>query len=353
MRRFLTKCALYFSILIGTLLIIGQFDNYPEEYKFKEIRSPYIKIPWIYNMITDPDVQIDGIFLGASVTRGGIVDSLIVNKYGLNFYNFGVNHPCRALSHLLLTKTLAHKKPKYVFLDILAMTHRNTHSMYPILEEGKSLRQFAGDNRTFARDYLKSIAYKIHFITRIFKRDKLNLSTESSNYGYIVDDQLSPEEISSKLDRILHPGKYRGKLKTAIRESVLKYLGDNFIENCKTWINELTDFTDNSAFQRLMLMKSIDLLKKNNIPYYFIFYPVHPGRGRNEELLADFIEENKDLFPDDAAQNILTISDEEKINRHELWSDLQHLNEKGAIIFTTDIMDKYLSLKSVSDQKLE
>jgi hypothetical protein len=277
------------------------------------------------------------------------VDSILVNQYGVNFYNFGVNHPCRALSHLLLSKTLEYKKPKYVFFDVLAMTHKKTHSVYPIVEREEHLRQYAGDNRTIVTDYLKSTAYTINFVTRSFKNDKLDLSYVSEKYGYRGDNIGSPEEIASQLDKVLHPEKYRGKFTAVIRDLSSKIFGDKFIDNGKLWMKDLK-FVDNSDFQRLMLRESISLLKENNIPYFFVYYPVHPGRGKNQELLAEFIVKNKDILSDNPSEIILTISNEKFLNYHKLWSDLQHLNGKGAAIFTSDIFEQFIQKSSSSGE---
>ncbi len=300
--------------------------------------TSYGKLSWIYSAMDAQKVNPETrVFLGSSICMNSVNDSLlnVLDTTNANYVNLGLPHTCFALVYEVLEEMVVQRglKPQKVYLCLKANSMAvDIHKLYPLVADAGDMVQSIPEGNVYAvQSLFKRIAWNHHYLTRFYKYESMNaLDTSHSDYGFRA---LLPRDSA------------------AVEKHYTTYAADNsqhfdLIEGLNRgeregWKWELqlakVDVLDNAYFQRQSIRKSMALLTAMDIDFDVIMYPnlVLQRQGR-KKVMEDYYHS---IFPEiKAGGHELIVLDGDYLRNASYWNDLNHLNSRGANLFTRELL---------------
>jgi hypothetical protein len=242
--------------------------------------------------------QEDIIIMGASEVSHSFISNQIADSLGMTCYNLGMDGNNIYYQYAVLSELLSRYKPKIVITstNVLEESDRTITSLFPYSYKYKNIREFIYEIKPVEKYklFIKSYAYN----SLIIKIIQGNILKEPKTNGYRPLFALSKNLQYSPIPYTI-----------GISDRTLKYF-EKYVNlclnaGCKVFIVETPKYQN--TYNKAENDKIMSLIRKYDVEHI-------------------------------SFQNDTTF-----INHSELFKDRTHLNDQGARIFTTKIID-YLNL---------
>jgi len=288
-----------FILLPAAAIVYILLTDLDREYAWKSVPGDCEnRGSWIYDRIIKDEKAIDIAFLGTSHTINGIQDTLITNlitkKIGntITALNLGYCRFGNELQFIIAKDLFAHKKVKTMVIEINETFGISSHPVYSYYAKTEDIIRPASfkNQKALVNIYDAFLARLSQLRTDFFnmKPGKENKFPEYGYRGYagLADPQKLIE--SSNVNEDSNP----------VRQFNIGYP--------KSWIKALVDFC-----------------KANNSQVYFLYIPSYSSQPTPTEGMEFY----NSLAP------VLVMPRTELADKN-LWRDADHLNDKGAAIFS-------------------
>ena len=309
---------LIFSFPIIAIIALLFILPYNRSFAYLNKNNQDCNTSWIYHRIFENKTNIDIAFMGTSHTGCGINDQLIEDSIQsnlnttLNVTNIAYCGGGRNLDIVVLKDLIQNKKPKVVFIE-LRNENDALHKDYGIIAPTIDLL-FPPD---FSEKYFSNLYDGI--------RSRWSQLRDEYIFGPKLEiNALQPIAEQLHLNKIPNDFAIYQKKKKIIlsnnnsqKHSFLEVFKDTIkTEKAITYAQEgiKTNFSDEKC-----MLKIVELLKKNNIAYYFIYIPSYEKYAENEIKKSPYAEMGTILFPPEII-----------FKNSNLWIDTEHLNLAGA-----------------------
>ena len=289
-----------FAVFIGKILLITVLMAVLLDIVYTSVYLKSTQRNKIQRILTSKDKNFDVVFLGSSRTQNHMV-AKVFNDNGIKAFNFGMSGSKLDETALLLKLMLEQQyKIKNIILDIDLNLNSNSYSdgvraMYmPYLHSSETVRQH----------YKQIPGYnKLYYVPF---------------YRYIENDakigfrEMCFSLVNKKSSALYNDGFY-----------ALKNEGENMSY-------DLSDYSPkrNRAYEEIKA-----LCQKNNINLIAIATPMCQGSKSDA-----YFNHIKTVYPE-------VFNYENKITEDQYFSSCGHLNEKGATLFTTIILNDFIQNK--------
>jgi hypothetical protein len=262
------------------------------------------------NYLLKKKSSVDFIILGSSRAKYHINPALLTNVYNGNGYNAGLNGVGKIVYNEMLLQIMITNgiKPKMIILqtDPPAYTEiKNENfiyeltSLYPYLDENKSLRDFVYSNASYAEK------------TKLFfKTYRYNGKFAGICYNYLkrnsVKDNNGFEGLSNKMDTAsFHLAAIADSSSTFSATKIAAI--NNIVQTCKA----------------------------HNIKLVVVFTPTYNNNGFSKMATGKLIQ----LLSGTTVYDFSDISQIPSLQSPAVWKDGSHLNKEGAAIFSALLND--------------
>ncbi|MFA9389495.1 MAG: hypothetical protein ACERKD_06790 [Prolixibacteraceae bacterium] len=296
--------------LLPIFLIVGLILLLPlnKEFAFHFIKGNcYNHGEWLYERIFENETPVDVAFIGSSRTlhavNDKVLEELVLQKTGnkLNVANLGFCQQGRNFQYSVLKDLLKHKHPSLVVIEITEDEQRSSHQSFPYIADMIDVLTAPFLNAYYLSDLMKAINVRWEQLkfTLIFKT-KLN-SNQKSNYGY------------GSMDRVATPDEIQQNRAYWNRRILRDHSSD------------IGRYLDHYPFY--FVQKSIELLKKNQVEFCFLFVPTS-NPDIKESVFNRYYENLASCY---------SISPSNYQNG-DLWLDASHFNNKGAQLVADELL---------------
>jgi hypothetical protein len=317
----------FFLIILSILVFLIDCISISDAYIIQKTKgTSYQKIAWNLNLINHHPEKISGsiIFLGPSLTQGGICDSTL-SANGIKSINMGINHHGKEMELFFLNKIISYQ-PKKVYLHFSKYELTDLHPMTPLLYSPLSLLS-AGQsfNIPFVNFLYRRVSFVLDYLLWTFTI-KSNVSENYSEFGVRYQKTEYTNEAYNGIDKthILSPHYKEGNLRSFIRHFILKI---NFISN--------------AASQELYSKTAFENGNMHHIKMAEIYIPAVIDAKSNKNFDSTF-------YYDRNPTNLAYLESFAFLDSAMFWSDLNHLSQRGAILFTQHMVSQH-TLDSVKN----
>lgn len=303
MKKFLIKI----SVVLGIVLIVLYFITKHLENRF--INNNNNKTTWIINRSGD---TVDYAFLGSSKVYNVVDIKTFIDSTNIKAINLGTAGSAYLDNYLLIENYLKKNIVKNLILEVDYFTI-NPHLLFtypfhdflfiPFMDNDQEINKIIKDNSKFF-DYYK---WKYMPVTRYLEFNNIYLKPE-----YFGTYKFNPVFDEFGTDLLTEPSK-NFEIKAAKRTITPDSNTINYIQ------------------------KIIDLCRSKNInfvlltvPHYCEIYNAF-NMDSVKNILPQLVQKNKIRY--------INYEGDELENKKELFYDYNHLNEKGAKIFTNRLKD--------------
>lgn len=327
-------------VIMAAVLAFWATIHWPKDFYVNIPKgTSYGKLSWIYNAMNSARVGHEtSIFLGSSICLNSVNDSLMnaLDTTGADYVNLGLPHTCFALGYEVLEEMVERGiRPKKVYLclksDAMAI---DIHKMYPLVADaGDMLESIPEGNVLALQSLMKRMAWNQHYWSRAYKFHVLDSAyLKHSNYGFrplVPRDSVDVEKYYSTYAAV-------NSKQVEVIEKMQSGEGGDW--RLKVQLARL-DWFNNAYFQRESVRKSMALLEKMQIDFDVIMYPnlVLQRQGRSQ-VMQDYFHA---IFPEIRAHgHRLIVLDGPYLLDASKWNDTNHLNSRGANLFTRELLSK-------------
>jgi hypothetical protein len=338
MKHFFKKIAIFVLLVLFVILGICEIEI-PDAYVIRMTQNTsYEKIAWNLQLINSNPKKItnSAIFIGPSWLQGGVNDSLL-NSCGYKSINMGVNHSGADLDFYLVSRIIKYK-PKYIFLHRFPNGQGVFHPMMPLLMS--PLKYFSNFKNTSSDFLFKFIPKRLYFVLKY-------IGTHVSRKG-----QTRLLEIENKKSQFgWRPGGFsRINLN---RNELKKLVDDKIILNCRInaeifdengvlvvkgisliniWREVVSIFFSGNG--ETVRSKTISLCDKANVKVAEIYIPCFQDACYDTKF-----DSNRYFFRKRGVSNrCYYLKDVSFLSNQDCWYDVDHLNTKGACLFTDSLI---------------
>lgn len=352
MRKFLLQLAILSSIVLLTCFLFSQVKFSDEFIIYKTKDTAFKKIGWNINILENYPERIEGstIFFGSSLVQGAINDSLMQDK-GLNVINMGVPHNGNEIG-LYFLKRLKDMNPSEVVFLKGKTSFQGLHKMTPLLYTSTSLFK-AGQG--FNLDYIgfvfkKSKLSMEYLFFKFFPPKKLEDASYESflsrKYGVVyATDTIAESVYESTMERTngnktdeyynlyLNDYLYRNEVKANSLLKEIKVAKRKLVLNF--WMK--TNLIKNTKSQESFIQSAIELCGASNIEMRKIYIPKLVDV--KDYTNVDYERSYYKSVPSDSI-GIYQLESFEFLMQRKYWADFDHLNERGADLFTEGMISE-------------
>jgi hypothetical protein len=336
MRRFLLKMTWRTLLMLAVVFAVFAFKWSDKYYYHIPEGTTYSKIPWINRQMDAARVNSETVlFVGSSICKGGVNDSLLNawDSTSTQYLNFGVSHSCNAITEELLEELIVRRgqKPKHVYLCMKSDARPTSiHNMYPVIAEQEAILETFGEaNIKAPLSVFKKASWNLNYFSRHYKFDNSYAPfIHTSEYGY----ELYKDADTNAVNLLYKQNK--GAVLSMI-EFMKTTKGRHAPGGVlRTISNMKMDYLDNMIFQDAKFEACAALLEREGISFDVILYPnLIVQREGQEEVLAAFY---KQLYSGiDFSKHQVVIAKTPELSKTEYWQDMNHLNKRGASIYSS------------------
>tara|TARA_B100001109_G_C18848711_1_gene468184 strand:+ start:541 stop:1569 length:1029 start_codon:yes stop_codon:yes gene_type:complete len=336
MYQFLKHTVLFSLITLCFVFLICEIKVSDHFIVYKTENTAYEKVAWNLNLINNQPKRIENsiVFFGPSLVQGGICDSTL-NANDIKALNFGVNHFGNDLS-LFFLKRIKHLKPKEVIFHKKKSSYSKLHKLTPLLYTPIELLK---DGQRL----------NLYFLTYIFKRTALVFeylsltSFDRIDTSYVPNYHFGVRYEKATSYNILKPAKRDRTEMTNLHLNDFRFISERGNQSFsmkikiyhRKWLHYLnynsTLFNENS--QENFVNKAFEICSANDFRFSKIYIP-EVGDLKN-------LENHKQTFymNSDSDKNVICFKNFHFLNDSIYWADIHHLNKKGAISFTEELVN--------------
>ena len=307
-------------VLAASLLLIANI-NISDDYIIEQTAGTgYDKIAWNLNLINNYPERIKGsaIFLGPSLVQGGICDSVLSSK-GIPAVNMGVNHRGNEVSFFFIQRIIKHK-PRKIYVDLSQSINTGIHPMTPLLYSPYLL---INSGQYINVNFINYLSNRVRFVLKYFIWDVFGdktLENAYHNYGVVYEgDELMPVDVyNSAQNELINTTSHGNGIMDKIKNipSV-------------SWVR--SHFFYNKSSQCRFLENAFITCSKHNIKISELYVPVVSDAKCTKDFDQSFFAQRKTF-------SVASVKNFKFLDDISLWRDLHHLNKKGAILFTNELI---------------
>ncbi len=307
MRKFIRNILLFGLPFLGVLTWL--LASEPEKaYSYNMIQKDCRTGGWMYRRLYESKMPVDVAFVGTSKTMCDVNDSLLQHRVKTEFgrdiqiANFGV---CRLGEnlHWLITKDIfAHKKPKYLIVEVSTEMAKNSHFHFPYMATSTDvfgaplwansdywadISQLGWNRLVYQREHFLGIERKFE--------DFLNDSLHS--FMVVANDMVADSIEMAKVK-----GKRQTALKPQLPQGIARWIYDAATRPTKYYFRQVAE-----------------LCKQNGAEIIFLYLPEYGTPTNAPQEMAFFKEFGPVWIPPDSV-----------FGNAKLHMDHSHLNMQGA-----------------------
>lgn len=301
--------------------------------------TDYSKIDWVENRLNEVQELGDKeLFVGSSICMNGINDSILNqgNPDG-KYINLGFTHTCFAITDALIDDIIQRRrqKPKMVYLCIKGdAIPTKIHNMYPLYASPNHIAESVTFGNTYAlASALKKVSWNIHYLSSSFKYKNKSLQKNfNSRFGY----NALPFHDVAEVEQIYQRNVTQAEKSMKATEAIIR-------GHPMPWRHHLSrfyfDVFDNLYFQKNIFAQTAKRLEEANIPYRFIQYPnLITARMGKPQIMSQYFQS---ILPQiDFGKHPIIIPEDSAFANASYYNDMNHLNPRGAEMFTRYIAEK-------------
>jgi len=290
-----------FILLPAAAVVYILLTDLDREYAWKSIPGDCEnRGSWIYDRMIKDEKAIDIAFLGTSHTINGIRDTLISNlitkKTGktITALNLGYCRFGNELQFIIAKDLFTHKKVKTIVIEINETFGISSHPVYSYYAQTEDIIHPASfkNQKALVNIYDAFLARLSQLRTDFFNTRSLEENT-FPEYGYRGYAGFADPQ------KLIEPAVNLSADSNPIRQFNIGYP--------ESWIKAL-----------------VDLCKANNSQVYFLYIPSYSS----QPVPIEGMEFYNSLAP-------VLVMPRTELTDKKLWRDADHLNDKGAAIFST------------------
>ena len=336
MKQFLKNIGiftLFISIVFSTILSICEIQI-PDYYVIQMTENTsYEKVAWNIKIIKNNHCRItnSSIFIGPSWLQGGINDS-ILNSYGFNSINMGVNHGGADLDYYFVSRIIRFK-PRFIFLHRFPKGQELFHPMMPLLMSPLSyMSNFKNINSNYIPQRLffvfKYLSYRFFNFNKVILRKEF----EFSQYGWRPEGyshiKLEKEKLKEMLIEKCLTNRMMRKVRFDSNGILIKSI--NSKETIQEWMATKYFHIGNGEQAR---NKAFLLCRKNKVRVAEIYIPYFLDAYYDKKYdLNQYYYQSTGL-----SKKCYHLQNVAFLSNQSFWYDLNHLNTQGSCLFTDSI----------------
>lgn len=310
MKKFLKHTALFLlPILFGVVILFLLPTDHKRAYHYLTNDCDG-RAAWIYQRIYESKLPIDIAFLGSSHTINGINDTLINDELIKNpklkskVCNLGYCRFGRDLTYVFMKSLIKEKGTKTFIIEVLPEEPRESHPVFAFLSDTREVidPKIALNGKYLPNLYNATVSKWMYLRQNLFKEPYEN--------KYYLPEQTGFSTANTEADtNILNTKKERRYKK--------KFAGSNFTRDLQV------------QFPKRWLGSIDKLARENNVKIIFLYIPPYGSPEKEPVELDTYLKYGPVWI---APDSIFT----DKKN----WIDDQHLNVKGANLFSSWVAGK-------------
>lgn len=318
MKKFALNVFVFF-MLITTVVFLLDSVQISDEYIIERTKGTgYEKIAWNLNLINNYPEQIKGsiIFLGPSLTQGGICDSTL-NARGVRAINMGVNHPGKEMEQFFVSKIIKHN-PKKIYLYLPKYELVFLHPMTPLLTDPIELLS-------------SGQSFNIPFLTYLYKRSSFILNYLIWKFNHQASLPFAYSKHGVRYQRTEYE---KDKFESIKTEQILfsEFGGISLRKIIRRYLIQI-NIIFNTRCQEQFLINAYAKCSRNGISMSQLYIPVVPDVKSGKIF-------DKSFYAPPMTVNVESVRDFSFLDQNYYWSDLNHLSNKGSIRFTEELVNK-------------
>ncbi|MEY3441976.1 MAG: hypothetical protein RLZZ519_257 [Bacteroidota bacterium] len=307
MRKFIRNILLFGLPFLGVLawLLVSE----PERaYSYNMIQKDCRTGGWMYRRLYESNAQVDVAFVGTSKTMCDVNDSLLQHRLkmehgrDMQIANFGVCRKGENLHWLITEDIFAHKRPKYLIVEVSTELATNSHFHFPYLGSSADV---LGAPLWANGDYWADVT-QLCWNRLVYQREHL-LGIERKFEDYLSDSLhsfmvVANDMIADSTEMANVKGKRQTSLQPHLPQGISRWIYDAAARPIKHYLNEM-----------------ISHCRRNDAQVIFLYLPEYGTPTKAPQEMEFFKEFGPVWIPPDSV-----------FGNPRLHMDHSHLNMQGA-----------------------